>query len=59
MTFLIDWKNANKYPTVVIFYINCCFAMLCIGWLFQFIPSETRDNIVCRKDGTLKINGPE
>ncbi|XP_011868773.1 PREDICTED: protein smoothened isoform X2 [Vollenhovia emeryi] len=57
VTFLIDWKSANKYPAIVIFYINCCFMMSCIGWLVQFTPGS-RDVIVCRKDGTLRTREP-
>nr|XP_050867262.1 protein smoothened [Vespula vulgaris] len=57
VTFLIDWRSANKYPALVIFYINCCFMVSCIGWLVQFTPGS-RDVIVCRKDGTLRMSEP-
>lgn len=57
MTFLIDWKSANKYPALVIFYINGCFMVSCIGWLVQFTPGS-RDVIICRKDGTLRTREP-
>ncbi|KAG7209538.1 hypothetical protein KM043_015618 [Ampulex compressa] len=57
VTFLIDWRSANKYPALVIFYINCCFMMSCIGWLAQFTPGS-REVIVCRKDGTLRMSEP-
>lgn len=57
MTFFIDWRSANKYPALVIFYINCCFLVSCIGWLAQFIPGA-REGIVCRKDGTLRMSEP-
>lgn len=30
-TFLIDWRSANKYPALVIFYINVCFAVASMG----------------------------
>ncbi|XP_014469047.1 PREDICTED: protein smoothened-like isoform X5 [Dinoponera quadriceps] len=56
ITFLIDWRSANKYPALVIFYINCCFMVSCIGWLAQF--TFGKDVIVCRKDGTLRISEP-
>ncbi|XP_058062047.1 protein smoothened [Anopheles bellator] len=56
-TFAIDWHNANKYPALVIFYINFCFAMSCLGWLAQFTPGG-REDIVCRKDGTLRTAEP-
>ncbi|XP_050472211.1 protein smoothened isoform X2 [Bombus huntii] len=56
ITFLIDWRSANKYPALVVFYINCCFMMSCIGWLVQFTGS--REVIVCRKDGTLRMSEP-
>ncbi|XP_022199353.2 protein smoothened [Nilaparvata lugens] len=56
-TFIIDWKSANKYPALVIFYINVCFMIVSLGWLAQFLPGG-RDDIVCRKDGTLRIGEP-
>uniref|UniRef100_A0A182TC12 Protein smoothened n=1 Tax=Anopheles maculatus TaxID=74869 RepID=A0A182TC12_9DIPT len=56
-TFAIDWQNANKYPAMVIFYINFCFAISCLGWLAQFTPGG-REDIVCRKDGTLRTSEP-
>lgn len=57
-TFMVDWKSANKYPALVIFYINCCFLVSCIGWLAQFYGPDSRDDIVCRKDGTLRKSEP-
>lgn len=56
-TFVIDWQNANKYPGLIIFYINVCFAISGIGWLAQFWPGN-RDGIVCRNDGTLRHSEP-
>ncbi|XP_060666468.1 protein smoothened isoform X1 [Drosophila nasuta] len=56
-TFLIDWQNANKYPAVIVFYINLCFLISCFGWLVQF-TSGSREDIVCRKDGTLRHSEP-
>ncbi|XP_043662212.1 protein smoothened isoform X2 [Drosophila teissieri] len=56
-TFFIDWKNANKYPAVIVFYINLCFLISCVGWLLQF-TSGSREDIVCRKDGTLRHSEP-
>ncbi|XP_029176482.1 protein smoothened isoform X1 [Nylanderia fulva] len=57
ITFLIDWRSANKYPALVIFYINGCFLVSCIGWLVQFSPTG-REVIICRKDGTLRMREP-
>ncbi|XP_011634668.1 LOW QUALITY PROTEIN: protein smoothened, partial [Pogonomyrmex barbatus] len=57
ITFLIDWRSANKYPALVIFYINGCYMVSCIGWLIQFTPGS-RDVIICRKDGTLRMREP-
>jgi smoothened len=31
ITFIIDWHNANKYPAVIIFYINFCYMISCLG----------------------------
>lgn len=56
-TFLIDWENANKYPALIVFYIHGCFAMCCLGWLAQFMPGG-REDIVCKKDGTLRHSEP-
>ena len=56
-TFVIDWQNANKYPGLIIFYINVCFLMSGIGWLAQFWPGN-REGIVCRNDGTLRHSEP-
>lgn len=57
LTFVIDWHNGNKYPALVIFYVNLCFMIACIGFLSQFIPGA-RQNIVCRSDNTLKQGEP-
>ncbi|XP_058807517.1 protein smoothened-like [Phymastichus coffea] len=57
ITFIIDWRSANKYPALVIFYINCCFMISCIGWLAQF-TFNTKENIVCKKDNTLRMSEP-
>lgn len=57
LTFFIDWKSANKYPALIILYINVCFFISSIGWLAQFTPGA-RDDIVCRRDGTLRKSEP-
>ncbi|XP_063973467.1 protein smoothened [Diachasmimorpha longicaudata] len=57
VTFFIDWRSASKYPAAIIFHINGCFLVSCIGWLVQFTPGS-RDVIVCRKDGTPRIGEP-
>ncbi|CAD7078690.1 unnamed protein product [Hermetia illucens] len=56
-TFFIDWENANKYPAVIVFYLNFCFLISCLGWIAQFTPGS-REDIVCRKDGTLRHSEP-
>ncbi|XP_073961888.1 protein smoothened-like isoform X3 [Choristoneura fumiferana] len=56
-TFLIDWRSANKYPALVIFYINVCFAVASMGWLVQF-GIGSREDIVCSKDGTRRQGEP-
>ncbi|KAG8224389.1 hypothetical protein J437_LFUL016392 [Ladona fulva] len=58
LTFLIDWRAANRYPALVIFYINLCFLVSTGGWLAQFVGSGARQDIVCRKDGTLRMSEP-
>lgn len=56
-TFTIDWHNGNKYPALIIFYVNLCYMISCIGWLAQFIPGGRQD-ITCRFDNTLKQGEP-
>lgn len=56
-SFFIDWRSANKYPALIIFYINCCFLVVCVGFFAQFLPGA-REGIVCRKDGTLRMSEP-
>lgn len=58
VTFLIDWNAANKYPALAIFYINVCFFISYIGWFMQFLSPETREDIVCKRDGTLRKSEP-
>ena len=57
LTFTIDWHNGNKYPALIIFYVNLCYMISCLGWLAQFLPGG-REDIVCRKDNTLKQSEP-
>ncbi|XP_060522091.1 protein smoothened [Cylas formicarius] len=53
-TFIIDWRSANKYPAKAIFYVNICFLISHGGWLVQFLGYDTKEDIVCKKDGTLR-----
>ncbi|XP_014234423.1 protein smoothened [Trichogramma pretiosum] len=57
ITFFLNWRSSNKYPALVVFWINCCFFIFCIGWLLQFLPG-VRENIVCKKDNTLRMGEP-
>nr|XP_060632351.1 protein smoothened [Anolis sagrei ordinatus] len=56
-TFVADWKNSNRYPAVILFYVNACFFMGSIGWLAQFMDGA-RMEIVCRADGTMRLGEP-
>ncbi|XP_051911104.1 smoothened homolog [Hippocampus zosterae] len=56
-TFLADWKNSNRYPAVILFYINACFFVGSIGWLAQFLDGA-RDEIVCKSDNTMRLGEP-
>nr|ALS19773.1 smoothened [Novocrania anomala] len=58
LTFIIDWKGANRYPSLILFFINASFFLGSIGWLAQFSPGA-RDDIVCRADGTLRMGEPK
>ncbi|KAK6628415.1 hypothetical protein RUM43_002227 [Polyplax serrata] len=57
VSFLIEWRSGNKYPAVIIFYINICFLISNLGWLAQFLP-KAREDIVCKKDMTLRRAEP-
>ncbi|XP_029471308.1 smoothened homolog isoform X2 [Rhinatrema bivittatum] len=57
VTFVSDWKNSNRYPAVILFYINACFFVGSIGWLAQFMDGARRE-IVCRADGTMRLGEP-
>lgn len=57
MTFLADWKNSNRYPAVILFYINACFFVGSIGWLAQFLDGA-RKEIVCKSDNTMRLGEP-
>ncbi|XP_041834030.1 smoothened homolog [Melanotaenia boesemani] len=56
-TFLADWKNSNRYPAVILFYINACFFVSSIGWLAQFLDGA-REEIVCKSDNTMRLGEP-
>ncbi|XP_012942595.1 smoothened homolog [Aplysia californica] len=58
LTFIIDWKNANRYPALILFFINACFFLGSIGWMSQFAGDARRD-IVCRRDGTVRKGEPQ
>lgn len=54
---MIEWQSLNRYPNIVILYINICFLFICVGWLSQFWFTA-RDDIVCRKNGARKTSEP-
>ncbi|KAJ8262247.1 hypothetical protein GJAV_G00164270 [Gymnothorax javanicus] len=56
-TFLADWKNSNRYPAVILFYVNACFFIGSIGWLAQFMDGA-RTEIVCKSDNTMRLGEP-
>ncbi|KAL1465105.1 hypothetical protein WDU94_004699 [Cyamophila willieti] len=59
MTLAINWEATSMYFTSqVILYINICFFNTCIGWLLQFTPGIDKEDIVCQRDGTLRVSGP-
>lgn len=55
MTYILDWKSAQGYPSVIIFYVNVCYFIATVGWMLQFLPNAKQD-IVCRKDATIRRN---
>lgn len=53
-----DWKHSSaKHPACNLLQISVCFLFNWIGWMLQFIPGH-RENIVCRRDGTLRYSEP-
>lgn len=50
--------SANLVPNRVICYMNCCYAMVSIGMLAQFLSDSAENDIVCRSDGTRRIREP-
>ncbi|KAI5755146.1 hypothetical protein M8J77_014482 [Diaphorina citri] len=59
LTLAINWEATSMYFTSqVILYINICFFNTCIGWLLQFTPGIDKEDIVCQRDGTLRVPGP-
>lgn len=56
-TYAIEWRSGNKFPALIIFYINVLFAISCIGVLLQFC-FDFRQKIVCREDNTLLTAQP-
>ncbi|KAL8590973.1 hypothetical protein ACOMHN_019520 [Nucella lapillus] len=58
ITFMIDWENANRYPALILFFINVCFLLATVGWMAQFVDGA-REDIVCRVDGTARKTEPQ
>lgn len=56
LTFVIDWKNSNRYPAVIIFYLSICIIGSTLGWLFQF--TFGKNDLVCRADNTTRHGEP-
>ncbi|XP_065583041.1 protein smoothened-like [Artemia franciscana] len=56
-TYFLDWKNAKRFPSVMVFYLNLCFFTANMVWLWSFYPGM-RDAITCWKDGTARKAEP-
>lgn len=57
ITFLIGWKSQNRYPSVILFYMNSCFGAASVGFLIQFVDGA-RNRTVCRQDNTMRLQEP-
>lgn len=57
LTFLVGWKSQNKYPSVILFYMNACFCLTFMGFLIQFF-GNSRTGILCRHDNTMRLGEP-
>ncbi|CAG2166838.1 unnamed protein product, partial [Oppiella nova] len=58
LTFIIDWHSSNRYPAVIIFYLNLCFMIADTGWLAQSVLHSGHREIVCRPDNTSRYGEP-
>ncbi|XP_043214390.1 smoothened homolog [Amphibalanus amphitrite] len=59
LTHIIDWRSFSKYAANrCIFYINFSLCLAILGFLVQFLD-ESRDTVVCHRDGTLRGPGSE
>lgn len=57
LTFVVDWKRLNKYPSIMVFYLSSCITIVNLGFLFQFFL-WSKEEIACRGDSTLKWDEP-
>lgn len=57
LTFLVGWKTQNKYPSVILFYMNACFCLTFLGFLIQFF-GNSRTSILCKQDDTMRLGEP-
>ncbi|EDO45534.1 predicted protein, partial [Nematostella vectensis] len=57
VTFLVGWKSQNRYPSVILFFMNACFCVASVGFLIQF-SSDARRKVVCRRDDTMRLGEP-
>ena len=56
ISFFLNRKKLNKYPTRILFYINLCYLLGNVGPIGQqFTDYET---FVCNDDGTLRTREP-
>lgn len=58
LTFIIDWRSSNRYPAVIIFYLNMCLMISNTGWLLGSVLSKGPHEIVCRPDNTTRYSEP-
>ncbi|KAH0534381.1 hypothetical protein KQX54_003508 [Cotesia glomerata] len=45
-------------PAFSAFCTSSFFVIFCLGWLLQFTPFTSREDIACHKDGTRRIHEP-
>ncbi|XP_053211855.1 smoothened homolog [Panonychus citri] len=53
-TFRVDWKSADRYPSVAVYYLIICLIFHNLGWMIQFFISK--QSIVCRLDNTRRYS---
>ena len=58
LTFIKDWKDLHRYPSVIIFYLCICILGVSVSFLIQFFMTS-KESIACNSDSTVRHSVPE